>query len=75
MVKYGNLSGRSGIVAFESKHGSIKIKFSDGNVYLYTDSSTGASNIVQMKKLARQGVGLNTFISQSVRENYEAKLS
>jgi len=75
MELYKNLGGDSGIEAFELGEGSIKVRFKDQAVYLYSNSSAGAVNIDHMKKLARQGHGLNSFINTSVREKYEAKLN
>jgi hypothetical protein len=74
METYRNLGGRSGVVAFDLGTDSITIEYANGGVYLYTNSSAGAANIEQMKKLARQGSGLNTFINQQIREKYQAKI-
>lgn len=73
MERYKNLSGNSGVVAYESGPDFIKIKFRDGGVYLYNYSVTGKFNVERMKKLAEDGRGLNTFISRNVREDYAAK--
>lgn len=74
MEAYKNSGGTSGIVAFGIGSDSITIEFADGGVYVYTNLSAGAINIEQMKKLARQGSGLNTFINISVRKKYEKKI-
>ncbi len=74
MEHYKNLGGDSGVSAFEIGDDSIKVQFSDSSVYLYTNQSAGAQNIEQMKVLARQGEGLNSFINKRVRKAYASKL-
>jgi hypothetical protein len=71
---YKNLSGISGVVAYEIAQDSITVEFEDGGTYLYTYQSTGSSSIEQMKTLAAAGRGLSTFIVEHVRKAYEAKL-
>jgi len=75
MQRYRNLNGNSGVLAYEIEEDSIKVKFSGGDVYLYTVASTGRDNIEAMKALAVAGRGLSTFISRYVREEYASKLS
>lgn len=75
MEKYHNLSGTSGVAAFEAEADYIKVQFSDGSVYQYTHLSAGAGNIAQMKALAARGLGLNSFINTTVKFRYAAKLA
>jgi hypothetical protein len=70
---YGNLSGDSGVVAFELGARSVIIQFRDGWKYQYTAASAGAHAIEEMKRLAVAGRGLSTFISQGVRDGYARK--
>ena len=51
----------------------VRVKFSDGSIYRYTNGSAGSHNIKAMKRLARQGQGLNAFINTTVRKNYARK--
>lgn len=74
MDRYKNLSGDSGVQAYEIGHDSITVEFNDGAVYLYTNGSAGAQNIEEMKRLAIAGRGLNGFINKYVRKNYARKL-
>jgi hypothetical protein len=74
MQRYKNRSGDSGVVAFELGDQSITIKFRGGQCHLYTAASTGAADIATMQRLACEGKGLCTFISQFVRDRYERKL-
>ncbi len=74
MQRYKDLGGDSGVVAFELGEQFIVIEFRDGSRYRYTAASTGAADIAAMRRLARAGEGLCTFISQHVRGRYERKL-
>ena len=73
MTKYKNLSGESGIISYETGSDFIRIQFEDKGIYLYTEDSSGAEHIAKMKELAEKGRGLNTYINQHVRGNYEKK--
>ena len=73
MQVYQNLSGCSGIAAFAIGDDYIEVAFRSGMTYRYSYASTGAERVEQMKQLALQGQGLNTYISKNVREAYEAK--
>lgn len=67
---YANLGGDSSVVGYEIGSDFIKVQFSDGSIYVYTYASAGASNIEHMKRLARSGQGLNSFINRVVRKAY-----
>lgn len=73
MERYRNVDGDSGVSAYEVGADFIRIQFSTGATYLYTDDSAGAANIEQMKILAREGNGLNSFINTRVRKLYARK--
>jgi len=70
MRAYGNLSGNSGVQAYESGPGYIRVRFVGGKTYLYTDASAGPRNVRRMQELASAGRGLATFISTTVRDGY-----
>ena len=74
MQRYANRSGHSGVVAYELGADSITVKFTGGDRYLYDVGSTGADHIARMRKLAREGQGLSTYISRHVRDRYARKL-
>ncbi len=73
MDRYKNLSGNSGVVAYELGEGGITVQFSGGWLYLYTNQSAGTSNIAEMQRLALSGRGLNGFIDRVVRKAYAKK--
>ncbi len=74
MEQYKNLGRDSGVMAYEIGSDYIKVEFNDGAIYLYTYASAGSENIEEMKKLAIEGEGLNSFINTHVRKDYESKL-
>ncbi len=74
MKRYGNRNGDSGVAAFQIGPGEILVQFKSGVIYRYTHASAGRRPVEHMKRLATQGEGLATFISQHVRKHYAAKL-
>lgn len=71
MIPYKNLSGNSGVVAYELGEEFIKVRFRhEPQVYVYDNKRPGRDHVRKMKKLAADGQGLSTYISQHVRENY-----
>jgi hypothetical protein len=75
MRPYRNLSGTSGVVAFEFGDHHIDIQFRDGYCYRYDYAKPGRKEVETMKSLARTGKGLATFINQNVRERFAKRLS
>ena len=73
MEHYKNIGGDSDVSAYEISDESIKVKFKDGCVYLYTYQSAGSANIERMKSFAAFGQGLNGFINKNVRKKYASK--
>ena len=70
MPRYANLSGNSGVVAYQAGADSITVEFVNGQKYLYNYQSAGPANVETMKKLAAQGQGLSAFISAVVKNVY-----
>ncbi|AXE97037.1 MULTISPECIES: hypothetical protein [Burkholderiaceae] len=75
MKRYRDLSGQSGVVAYEVSNDAITVKFRDGDVYLYDYATTGRREVEEMKRLAVAGQGLSTFISRVVKDRYARKWS
>ena len=73
MTPYANFGGNSGIVAYSIEAVSIEILFKDRARYLYTYASAGENCVEQMKELATQGSGLNSYISRVVKKSYARK--
>jgi hypothetical protein len=74
MRAYGNHKGNSGVSAYKIGSSYIDVRFVDGPVYRYTYASAGKENVEHMKLLAKEGQGLSTFISTTVRDDYAGKL-
>jgi hypothetical protein len=74
MPRYKNLSGHSGVIAFEITPDSITLTFVNGDRYVYTAARPGRAAVDRMTALAKAGRGLSTFVSQHVRDNYDEKL-
>jgi hypothetical protein len=74
MEKYLNRDGNSGVTGYEIGTDGISVQFNHNAVYLYTYKSAGKKVIEKMKELAVAGKGLSTYISRTVRENFEKKL-
>jgi hypothetical protein len=71
MDLYSNMSGDSGVYAYDSGSDFITVFFTSGKQYTYTYKSAGTSNVEQMKNLARAGSGLNSFINKNCKNDYE----
>jgi hypothetical protein len=73
MTIYGNRSRQSGVRAYAISKDRISVRFADGKVYDYTWASTGRDKVEHMKQLARDGMGLCTYISKHVGKAYAAR--
>ena len=74
MIPYKNLGGQSNVIAYSTTSDSITVEFRDHSLYLYNYGSAGIDNITQMKALAANGCGLNSFINKIVKKNYAKKI-
>jgi hypothetical protein len=74
MNRYRNLSGNSGVRTYAIREESIAVQFADAKTYVYSYASAGRSHIDAMKRLAKSGEGLATYINKHVRDRYEARL-
>jgi hypothetical protein len=73
MKQYKNLSGDSGVTHYSIGKDFIKVKFKESSeVYVYNYLLNSKEHIENMKRLAIEGLGLSTYISQhpEVREYY-----
>ena len=73
MTTYKNLSGESGVIAYEILDDGIRVQFVSEEIYYYSYDSTGEEQVEKMKELAEKGRGLATYISQHIRQNFEYK--
>lgn len=75
LERYKNLSGDSGVTAYEIRKDALIVRFQTGAVYLYSYKMPGRFLVEKMKKLAVSGKGLATFISRFIRDHYEKELN
>ncbi|WP_025602567.1 hypothetical protein [Burkholderia sp. WSM2230] len=75
MQRYRNRSGKSGVVAYEIGDDFVAARFNSGTTYWYSEKSVGEKHVAALKRLAKRGEGLGTYISQhqDVRDGYERK--
>jgi hypothetical protein len=73
MKTYKNLSGTSGVLAYEIGKTYIRVKFSgDSMVYTYDYKRPGKHMVEQMKDFAIKGKGLSDFILNKVGANFSS---
>jgi archaellin len=72
MQHYLNLNGNSGVNSFELGNTYIRVIFK-GNykLYQYSYNRAGEFHVENMKKLAIEGSGLNSYINQYVRHLFD----
>lgn len=68
---YQDKSGKSGIYGYEIGPDFIDIYFKKGGQYKWSYDSAGQDNVDQMKLLAQSGSGLNSFINNNCKDDYE----
>ena len=74
MKKYKGISGVAGVDTYSIRRDHIYIKFKTGPTYIYDYDKPGKAAVEDMKRLAKLGKGLTTYINQYVRDNYAVKL-
>lgn len=78
MEIYKDIDKDSGVKSFKIENDNITVKFKSPNklghtTYKYSYKKAGIQNVEEMKKLAMQGDGLNAFINQNVRKEYDSR--
>jgi hypothetical protein len=75
MERYKNLNGGSNVVAYELGVDSITVQFKSGTWrhYVYNANRPGAAIVSELQRLAVAGAGLNSYISRSVKKNFDNK--
>jgi len=71
MIIYKNKNGNSNVLFYEIGNDFIDVQFNGTEKkYTYSYRSAGKENIETMKKLAKDGAGLNSFINRVVKYLY-----
>lgn len=73
MEQYLNLGRNSNVKEYSIGSDYIDVVFGKGNCYRYSYKSAGMEKVEQMKILAQQGIGLNSYIMRYARKDYERK--
>lgn len=72
MQMYKNLGGDSNIKCYEIGNDYIDVIFyGTAKTYRYSYASAGRQKVEQMKRLAQQGEGVNSYIIKNARLLYE----
>lgn len=72
MERYRNSGGDSGVSSFEIGINFINVKFSGSTlIYRYSYRKAGQLHVEKMKKFARIGHGLNSYINNYVKNLYD----
>ena len=72
MEKYKNLGRDSNVDSYEIGIDFIRVKFNKtAKVYSYSYNKAGRNHVEQMKVLARNGSGLNSYIIRYVKKLYD----
>ncbi len=72
MERYRNSGGDSGVSSFEMGNDHILVKFSgNARTYRYSYRKAGQQHVEAMKRLARTGSGLNSYINRYVKNLYD----
>lgn len=71
MQSYSNLGGNSGVRTFRIGVDYVEVQFQTGRIYKYSYRSAGKEKVEEMKRLALQGCGLNSYIMRYAKMDYE----
>ena len=76
MQRYLNTGGDSGIESYEIGEDYIKVWFARSQkAYTYSYQSAGREHVEAMKKLAKNGTGLNEYINKNTKYLYDRSQS
>lgn len=71
MPVYKDLDGDSGVRSYEVGDSFIIVTFNGGKTYRWSYAKAGILHVEQMKKIAKHGDGLNSYIMRSVKKLYD----
>jgi hypothetical protein len=72
MERYRNLSGNSGVIAYNIGPDYIQVQFSSSSrIYTYSYRKAGSVHVENMKQFARNGSGLNSYINRYAKSLYD----
>lgn len=72
MERYRNLSGNSGVSVYEIGSDYILVKFSGtARTYIYSYRKAGQNHVENLKRLAKSGSGLNSYIHKHAKDLFD----
>lgn len=72
MERYRDTGGDSGVAAYEIGTDYIRVQFSGtSRIYTYSYRKAGSTHVENMKQLARNGSGLNSYINRHTKYLYD----
>lgn len=71
---YHDSQGTANASGYATGRTWIMVQFKDDALYLYTNASCGAEHIRELKRLAKQGEGLDAYINKYVWKSYAKRL-
>lgn len=72
MERYRDTGGDSGVYAYEIGKDYIRVQFSGtARTYTYSYRKAGSTHVENMKQLARNGSGLNSYINRHAKYLYD----
>ncbi|MBV9215009.1 MAG: hypothetical protein JO053_02445 [Acidobacteria bacterium] len=75
MTPYIDISGRSGVDSFEIRDRAIFVRFKrNPKIYVYDYEVPGREYVEEMKRLAKRGRDLATYISRVIKGRYSRRL-
>lgn len=76
MERYLDLDGDSGVVGYEIGDTFIRVKFSGtAKIYTYSYRKAGVNKVEEMKRLAKCGDGLNSYIKLYANKLYDREIN
>ncbi len=74
-LPYKSPNSNSGVLTYELLDDAIILEFKRGQYrYLYNAVSPGPAHVAAMRRLATEGKGLTTYVSQHVHDKYARRL-
>lgn len=74
LKSYRDSQGTNNATGYATGRTWILVQFKDNALYLYTNESCGAEHVRELKRLAKLGEGLDSYINQHVFKSYAKKL-
>lgn len=72
MQAYSDINGNSGVLSYQIGEDYIIVKFMGiQRVYVYSYKKAGRKHVEKMKLMAQLGEGLDRYVKENVRDQYD----